>query len=231
VKVLLTGANGFVGSHALDRLVAAGYDVAIMVRRTSNTRFIEGHLPSVDVRYGALDDPESLDRAVQGISCIVHCAAVTKALRRCDYFAANAEGTRKLVEACNRAAPGPKRFVHVSSLAVSGPGTVEEPAREDAEPRPVTPYGESKLLAERCVREDLQADWAILRPAAVYGPRDSDFFVAFKSVAGGLAPLIGGGGQPLSLAYAGDVGTNRCSCACPASCSIPCAPCAGSGPA
>jgi nucleoside-diphosphate-sugar epimerase len=205
VKTLLTGANGFVGSHVLDRLREAGHDVAIMIRRTSDTRFIEPHLGSVDVRYGSLGDPASLEAAVRGASCVVHCAAVTKAVRRCDYFAVNAQGTLNLVEACNRAEPRPARFVHVSSLSVSGPGTVEEPAREDGEPRPLTPYGESKLLAERHVAEGCRSSYTILRPAAVYGPRDSDFFVAFRTVARGIAPLIGGGTQPLSLAYVGDV--------------------------
>jgi nucleoside-diphosphate-sugar epimerase len=205
VKILLTGANGFVGSHVLDRLTTAGHDVAIMIRRTSNTGFIEPHLARVDVRYGSLDEPGTLDRAVSGVSCVIHCAAVTKALRRRDYFAANAEGTLNLVEACNRAQPGPDRFIHVSSLAVSGPGTPARPAREDAPPHPVSAYGQSKALAEGHVRDRCRAAYTILRPAAVYGPRDSDFFLAFKTVAGGLAPLLGGGRQALSLAYVADV--------------------------
>lgn len=205
MKTLLTGANGFVGSHVLDRLRTAGHDVAIMIRRTSDTRFIERHMSSVDVRYGSLGDANSLDAAVRGVSCVIHCAAVTKALRRRDYFRVNAEGTLDLVEACNRADSPLQRFVHVSSLAVSGPGTIEQPAREDGEPQPVTAYGESKLLAEQHLAERCRANYTVLRPAAVYGPRDSDFFLAFKAVAGGFAPLVGGGGQPLSLAYVEDV--------------------------
>ncbi|KPK60214.1 MAG: hypothetical protein AMK73_08240, partial [Planctomycetes bacterium SM23_32] len=90
--MLLTGANGFVGSHILDRLVAHECQVAIMLRRTSDTRFIQGQLCRVEVRYGTLESVRSLRAAMEGASVVVHCAGKTKAVRRREYYAVNAEG-------------------------------------------------------------------------------------------------------------------------------------------
>jgi nucleoside-diphosphate-sugar epimerase len=204
VRVLLTGANGFIGSHLLDRLVESASRVAILLRRTSNTRFIEGHLACVDVRYGSLESGDSLREACKDANVVVHCAAKTKAVRTREYYEVNADGTRNLVAACN-ASDSVEQLILVSSLAVSGPGTPESPASEEAEPRPVSHYGRSKALAERHVREDSRVPFTILRPAAVYGPRDSDMYLAFRTIQRGLMPLIHGGRQPLSLICVADV--------------------------
>ncbi|MFW6188882.1 MAG: NAD-dependent epimerase/dehydratase family protein [Planctomycetota bacterium] len=205
MRVLITGGNGFVGSHLLEGLLKHGHRLTVLLRETSDTRFIEHRLPEVRVEYGELREPQSLHRPLKGAEAVVHCAAKTKAVQRRDYYAVNETGTANMVAACNEAAPGLRHFVLISSLAVSGPGTLDEPAREDDEPRPVTDYGRSKLLAERCVRRDCRAPWTVLRPAAVYGPRDRDFFLAFKGVRGGLVPLLGGGGKALSLVFVADV--------------------------
>lgn len=205
MKVLLTGANGFVGSHVLDALMAAGHEAAITLRRTSDTRFIDRHLGALQVHYAPLGEPEALRRAVAGAEVVIHCAGKTKAVRARDYFAVNAEGTRHVVEACNAHGETLRRLVHISSLAVSGPGTPLRPAREDAPPAPVSAYGRSKAQAEEHVRTACRVPYTILRPAAVYGPRDTDFFLLFKAVRGGLVPLVDGGRQPVSLAFAPDV--------------------------
>jgi nucleoside-diphosphate-sugar epimerase len=110
-----------------------------------------------------------------------------------------------VVAACNAHCGGLRQLVFISSLAACGPGTRERPAREDDPPRPVTAYGESKLLAERHVREESEVPFTILRPCAVYGPRDADLLLAFRAVAGGMMPLVGGGRQPLSFIYAPDL--------------------------
>ena len=205
MRVLLTGANGFVGSHVLDRLVEAGHQVVAFLRRTSDTRFIEPNLPRVEVRYGSLESVESLCQAARDAEAVVHCGAKTKAVRRNEYYQVNGEGTRRVVAACNAARGAVKQLILVSSLAVSGPGTAECPAREDAPPRPVSVYGRSKLLAETYVRTESRVPYTILRPAAVYGPRDRDLYLAFRAVRRRLMPLIAGGRQPLNLIYAADV--------------------------
>ncbi|MCK4374949.1 MAG: NAD-dependent epimerase/dehydratase family protein [Candidatus Brocadiae bacterium] len=205
MRVLLTGANGFIGSHILDRLVESGSEVAILLRRTGDTRFIEARLPRVDIRYGSLDSTESLREAFRDAEVIIHCAGKTKAVRKKDYYAVNAEGARRVVEACNALSDSVAQLILISSLAVSGPGSVESPAREDAPPRPVSTYGKSKMLGEQYVRRQSRVPYTILRPSAVYGPRDRDFYLAFRMARRKLLPLIGGGRQALSLIYAADV--------------------------
>ncbi|MFO7957204.1 MAG: NAD-dependent epimerase/dehydratase family protein [Candidatus Brocadiia bacterium] len=205
MRVLLTGANGFVGSHTLEALLDVGHELRILIRHTSDTTFIDPLLPSLDVRYGELREPGSLRAAAEGVEAVVHCAGLTAAVGRDDFYSANAEGTRNLVDACNAAAPGARRFLFVSSQAVSGPGTPDRPAREDAPARPVSHYGRSKMLGEWFVRRRCRVPWTILRPAAVYGPRDGDFYLMFRSVQSGLLPLIDGGRQPLNVVYVEDV--------------------------
>ncbi|NLW50126.1 MAG: NAD-dependent epimerase/dehydratase family protein [Candidatus Brocadiaceae bacterium] len=204
MKVLLTGANGFVGSHVLDGLLAAGHDARLLLRETSNTRFIADHLARTEVRYGSLDAPEPLRGAVAGVDAVIHCAGVTKAARRAAYHAANAAGALHVAEACNASEATVRRLVLISSLAATGPGTVEAPARADGPARPVSEYGRSKLEGERHVRERCRVPWTILRPAAVYGPRDRDFLLVFRGVRGRLVPVFGGS-KPLSLVYVEDL--------------------------
>jgi nucleoside-diphosphate-sugar epimerase len=205
VKVLLTGANGFIGSHILDLLLQHGFDVACLLRKTSDTRFIEPCLPRVEVRYGSLDSPESLREAARGVDAVIHCAGRTKAVRKREFYEVNAEGTRNVVAACNASADSVRHLIYISTLSVSGPGSTESPAREDAPPRPVSAYGRSKHLAEDHVRRDCRVPYTIFRPAAVYGPRDRDLFVAFKTVHDGVLLLIRGGKQLVSFVYVTDV--------------------------
>ncbi|MGO8704011.1 MAG: NAD-dependent epimerase/dehydratase family protein [Candidatus Brocadiia bacterium] len=212
MKVLLTGANGFVGSHILDQLCAAGHPVRVLLRKTSRTGFIEDHLPGVEVRYGSVTDPGPLRDAVQGADCVIHCAGKTKAVRAAEYDAVNLEGTRNVVAAVNAEKATVKHLVHISSLAANHPAGADAPALETDAPRPVSEYGRSKLRAEELVRETCQAPFTILRPSAVYGPRDADFLPVFKAVRRHLMPLIGGGRMQLSLVCVGDVAAAALRC-------------------
>ena len=204
MKVFLTGANGFVGSHILEGLLARKIPATILLRPTSDTRFIDAHLDKVNVCRGGLNDADGLRRAATGSSCVIHCAGATRATRRCDYDRANREGTKILLQACTAPGATMDRFVLVSSLAASGPGTPEAPAREDAQPVPVSDYGRSKLAGEEEVRTHSRFPYTILRPAAVYGPRDRDFLRLFRAVRGHLAPRFAPP-RPLSLVYIGDL--------------------------
>ncbi len=201
MKVLLTGASGFVGSHILDALRARKFDAAILLRPSSNKSLISTHLPSVEVRTGAIDDLESLRRAMEGISHVVHCAGATKARRDSDFFEVNQIGTRNVVAAAN--AGKVTRLIHISSLAAAGPATPDKPAREDDLPHPVSVYGKSKLAGENEVREQAKSDFVILRPPAVYGPRDAEFLKLFKAVKRHLLPKTGK--QFLSFVFVQDL--------------------------
>jgi len=212
MKVLLTGASGFVGSHILDQLCAAGHPVRVLLRKTSRTQFIEDRLPGVEVRYGSLTDPVAMFEAVRGADCVIHCAGKTKAVRAAEYDEVNLEGTRNVVRAVNAEKGTVKHLVHISSLAANHPAGADAPALETDAPRPVSDYGRSKLRAEELVRETCEAPFTILRPAAVYGPGDADFLPVFKAVRRHLMPLIGGGRMQLSLVYVGDVAAAALRC-------------------
>ena len=205
MKVLLTGANGFVGSHILDQLLAQKISVVVLLRLTSDRKFISEQLAKVEVRIGGIDQPASLAAALEGSTHVIHCAGATKALNADGFFAVNQLGTRNLVEAVNRCGAQIQRFVHISSLAAAGPATASNPKRETDEPVPVSDYGRSKLAAEREVVAGCKAEWAIVRPPAVYGPRDAEFLRLFKAVKSHVLPRFGGGRQQLTLVFVEDL--------------------------
>jgi len=136
MKVLLTGANGFVGSHVLDALLARQIPTAILVRPTSDLRFIQPHIPQVAIHRGTVTDPDSLGKALaDDITHVIHCAGLTKALRVVEFQAVNHGGTAQVVAAVNARADHIQRLIHLSSLAAGGPATAKAPACETSSRR------------------------------------------------------------------------------------------------
>jgi dihydroflavonol-4-reductase len=152
-----------------------------------------------------MDEPAALDAALAGVTHVIHCAGATKALDTAGFMAVNQGGTRALVAAINRHRGQIHRLVHISSLAAAGPATSRQPKSEREEPAPVSDYGRSKLAAEREVSEGCTCDWTILRPPAVYGPRDAEFLRLFKAARSHLQPRFGGGRQELTMVYVEDL--------------------------
>jgi nucleoside-diphosphate-sugar epimerase len=103
-------------------------------------------------------------------------------------------------------------LLYISSLAAAGPAVPEAPAKEDDAPRPVSEYGRSKLAAENEVRERSRAAFTVLRPPAVYGPRDGEFLHLFKAIRAHLLPRFGGGQQWLSLVFVRDLAEATVEC-------------------
>lgn len=212
MKVLLTGANGFVGSHILDSLCGRGITTAVLLRPASNRRFIEHHLPHVEVRTGSIGDLPSLGAALEDVTHVIHCAGCTKALRADGFHEVNHRGARNVVEAVNRRPGQIQRLVHISSLAAGRPALPDRPAREDDPPGPVSEYGRSKLAGELEVRNGCKSEHVILRPPAVYGPRDGEFLRLFKAVKAHLRPRLGGGRQALSFVFVKDLAEAAVTC-------------------
>jgi len=205
MKVLLTGASGFVGSHILDVLCEREVPTVLLLRNSSSRRFIEPHLPRVELRFGSLEDSASLKNALAGVTHVVHCAGIIKARHRSEFDRINVGGTRWIVEAVNAHRPSVRRLVYISSVAAGGPGTSSAPMLERNEPRPVSAYGRSKLASELEVSRACSAEYVIVRPAAVYGPRDTSFLSLFKAVNRGFAPRFGRHRQELNLVYVRDL--------------------------
>jgi nucleoside-diphosphate-sugar epimerase len=203
MKVLVTGASGLLGGHVAEILSARGDTVRALVRRTSNRKVLE-KLPRVELFEGTVEQADRVREAVDGVDAIVHCAGIVKARGSDEFFSVNVGGTSNLVEAARKLGPRLKRFVHVSSLEACGPSSDGKPVPPEQE-SPVTAYGRSKLSAEKVVlsaKGDIPV--VILRPGAIYGPRDGEILEAFKSIQRGLLPLVDGGAARGVWIYATD---------------------------
>ena len=202
MRAFVTGATGFVGSHLAETLAARGHDVVALARRRDQHETLE----KIGVRpvSGSLENERSLETALANVEVVFHVAGVTDARNEAEFLAVNDTGTRKLLDATRRTAHGLRRFVHVSSQAAVGPSPRGKPLREESEPRPITSYGRSKLAGELAVRGS-GLPWTVVRPPAVYGPRDKAFLKLFQLTRTGLAPVFGGGTQELSLVFVGDL--------------------------
>lgn len=170
MRVLVTGASGFVGGRLTEKLRSAGHAVTALVRRTSNRKALERL--GVQIAFGDLHTGDGLDEAVTEVECVFHLAGLTKARTAEEYHRANSEGTRLLCQALAQR-PQPPRLVYCSSLAAAGPTEIDRPRREDEAPAPVSRYGRSKLAGELAVRQFCQrVPSVIVRPPVVYGPGD-----------------------------------------------------------
>ena len=190
MKALVTGASGFIGSHLAAALVREGFDVKCLVRNRSRLRFLEDM--NVRTTEGDCTDRDSLIDAVKGVDYVFHLAGVTKACSEEDYYNANSKGTENIVRAVVENNPDIKRFVYLSSLAAAGPCHDGIPLKEDCVPMPVSVYGRTKLEGEKIVTANgKNIPVTVIRPPAVYGPRDGDLLVFFKMVKSGIVPYWG----------------------------------------
>lgn len=163
------------------------------------------------MRPGSIGDPASLRQAMAGITHVIHCAGATKAARVAGFYEVNQAGTRNVVAAINEQSGSVRRLVHISSLAAAGPARPEKPAREEDVPGPVSEYGKSKLAGELEVRNHCRVEHVILRPSAVYGPRDEEFLRLFRAVKRHVWPRASSA-QALSLVYVKDLAEAVAAC-------------------
>jgi len=191
--VLVTGANGFVGSHLVPAIVDAGHDVAALVRtddagRQVTRRLTPAQRPRVMVRLGDVTKRHTLPAALEGADAVVHLVALP---RDWDGGASlrlvNVEGTRNVLAAVKEA--GIRRFVHLGAL-----GVVDEPELH---------YASTKARAMELVRRS-GLDWTILSPSLLFGPRDGFFNILADLVrmSPGVVPITGKGDarfQPIAI--------------------------------
>lgn len=166
MTIAITGGTGFVGQAVLDQAANAGRPVKALTRREQAGR------DGVTWVRGDLHTRDALVELASGADAVIHIAGVVNAPDADGFYSGNAAGTRNVVAAAQEA--GVQRFVHVSSLAAREPG--------------LSLYGESKMLAEQFV-EASELDWTIVRPPAVYGPRDTEIFELFKAAQWGFVPM------------------------------------------
>jgi len=207
MRILITGASGFLGGHLVEEMVSKGYDVIGMVRKSSNTGFLKSL--GVQLRTGDLTVPESLSQATKNIDIVIHLAAYYTFFGKKDlYRKINVEGTRMLLEAA--LTNGVKRFIYCSSTEAIGP-VRNPPADEDSPPNPSYEYGRSKLEAEKVVRSYCGSiEYSIIRPSGIYGPRNVNdvsywFITAFAKNALPTRIIVGDGKNLIQFAHVKDV--------------------------
>jgi nucleoside-diphosphate-sugar epimerase len=199
-KVLVTGATGFVGSHLVEALLRRGDRVRALARSPAKAEALG--FTAVEWIRGDLDHQASLHSAVRDVEVIYHVAGLVAVASEAQGMAVNRDGTGRLLEAARDTGA---RFVFISSLAAGGPSSPGRPVTGTEAPRPVTAYGRSKLAAEALVRNS-PLPWTIIRPPAVYGPRDLEMLRIFRAVSRyGVAPVFGAGDQELSLVFGPDL--------------------------
>ena len=170
--IALTGGTGFVGSHVVDQALAAGIALRALTRRPQPERI------GVTWIAGALGDPASLATLVAGADAVLHVAGVINAPDRAGFAASNIEGTRAMIAEAEQA--GIRRFVQVSSIAAREPG--------------LSDYGWSKAEADKVLIAS-NLDWTIVRPPAIFGPRDNEMLELFKLATRHVVPLPPAGGR------------------------------------
>ncbi|MFP4082465.1 MAG: NAD-dependent epimerase/dehydratase family protein [Candidatus Aminicenantes bacterium] len=203
MKAFITGGTGFVGSHFIDYYLSKEKDVKIfaLVRDLNNLKWLKG----LDIHF-LKGNLFSLPSLPQDIDYVFHLAGLTLTSNLADYYTVNQQGTASLFKWLHSQKVEPKRVIYLSSFAASGPSIDCQPVKESSPPHPITPYGSSKLMGEaEALKFKDHFPLAILRAAAVYGPRDTDFLRYFELINRRILPTLCSQNRILSLCYVKDL--------------------------
>ena len=212
MNILITGASGFIGGFIVEKALEEGLNVFAAVRKTSSKKYLKD--PRINFIEIDFSNCEKLTKQLEdfskengSIDYVIHNAGVTKVLSEKEYNKVNFEYSKNLVEAIIKSGHKLKKFVFVSSLAASGPGqhNTDKPISLLDLPKPVTEYGRSKLKTEEYLKGLSNFPYVIMRPPAVFGPRDADMFSFFKLISNKLEIYIGSNLQYLSFIYVKDL--------------------------
>ena len=202
---VVTGANGFVGSHLVDYLLTKDFEVRCIVRKSSNLRWLENK--NILIFNCGLFDKDGIRKAFNGANYIFHVAGVVKAKNEAGYFRGNVEATKVLLEVAEEFKENIKKFLIVSSQTVSGPSSsINNPVNEETDCKPLTTYARSKLKQEQVTLAFKEIfPVTICRAPAIYGERDTEIFIYFQVFNRGLTTMIGFDKKELSLLHVADL--------------------------
>ncbi len=201
---VVTGANGFVGSHLVDLLLSRQYQVRCITREKSDLKWLTGK--DVEIYNCGLFDKEGLRKAIKDAEYIFHVAGVVKSKNAEGYFRGNVDTTKYLLDIATEFSENIKKFVVVSSQTVAGPSLNEKPVVENDKPNPITTYGRSKLAEEELAKNYMDKfPITICRAPAVYGERDTEIFIFFQTFSKGLFTTIGFDRKLISLIHVNDL--------------------------
>lgn len=209
-RILITGANGFIGSFLVEEALRQKHEVYAGVRSSSNLKYLDvdrSHILRLD-----LSDREKLKQEwkklnIPAFDYVIHNAGATQVVEAADFDRINNQYTQNLLESLIDANFAPRKFILMSSLAAMGPGDAKSmlPIEPSHQPAPITHYGRSKLRVEQYLKKQEEVPYLIFRPTAVYGPRDKDFLFLFKAITNHIEPYISSPKQQLSFIYVKDL--------------------------
>ena len=235
MRILITGASGFIGSFLVERALSAGMEVWAGVRPTSSRQYLDDpRINFINIDYGneqAMRTTfEQAKRDFGAWDVIIHAAGITKSRFKNMFFRVNYDGTRRMVSALRDSASVPSQFIYISSLSVLGairetpsaphPASdpfssdggsgelaqvVYEPMTSGDMPVPNTAYGLSKAAAENYLHTMKDFPWVIFRPTGVYGPREKDYFLMAKSIKSHVDFSVGYKPQEITFVYVKDL--------------------------
>lgn len=199
MKVLVTGASGFVGSNIVDKLIDLDHDVYSLFRESSSKKYLN---PKSHLVHGSLEDLSNVDDIKNEIDVVIHVAGLVASKNKKDLHRVNVEGTKNLINLfSNSLSIG--HFIYVSSQTASGPTKTNEIKDETFSDSPITQYGRSKLTAEKVIINS-SLPYTILRPTAIFGPRDKAMLDLIKLAYQGYHIQIGKN-KKISLCYINDL--------------------------
>lgn len=210
-RVLVVGAGGFAGGFIVAEGLRRGYEVWAGVRESTSRQWLAD--PRIKFLNLDFSRPESLATALSTAlpagekwDYIVYNLGATKVTRYADFSRINYDYLRHFTTALKSAEMVPEKFLYMSSLSAMGPGDEKgyTPFNETMIPMPNTKYGASKLKAEMWLEMD-GMPYIILRPTGIYGPRDHDYFLMFKSIGKGFDFSVGFRKQLLTFIYVEDL--------------------------
>lgn len=211
-RILVTGAGGFIGGFIVEEAIKRGYHTYAGVRPSTNREYLtDPHIEFIDLPFHnkkALKEKLSHIKEQSGRwDYIVHNLGATKVKQVADFDKINFEYARNFVDALTELDMQPELFVYMSTLGVMGLGdeTSDKPITLKKAQTPNTAYGRSKQKMENYLRSCTGLNYVILRPTGVYGPREKDYFLMFKTVKSGFNFIPGFDEQYLSFIYVKDL--------------------------
>ncbi len=206
-KILITGASGFIGGFLVEYALNQGYETYAGIRKSSSKEYLQD--PRIQFCYLDFENKEQLGDILEKnkFNYIIHNAGVTKAKEESTYFKVNETYLINFISVIKDRKIALKKFISISSLAAYGPAeyTPDGIVKEDTIPHPVTAYGRSKLAGEKHLKSTTDIPYNIIRPTAVYGPREKDFSTVYQIVNKGMELLIGFKKQQLTFIYVDDL--------------------------